>query len=62
MRYQYLALEALTQGLISEGRFARLLNVDRLEARRIARELQDQSSDGIEQHLMGDDPKSARES
>src|SRR5258708_3092638 len=62
MRYQYLALEALTRGLISEGRFARLLNVDRLEASRIAQELQDQPGDGIEQHLIGDDPRRAIES
>jgi hypothetical protein len=62
MRYQYLALEALTRGLISEGRFARLLNVDRLEASQIAQELQDQFGDGTEQNLIGDDPRRAVES
>ncbi|MCC6443550.1 MAG: ImmA/IrrE family metallo-endopeptidase [Armatimonadetes bacterium] len=36
-RYQYLALDAFYQELIGEGQFARLLRVDRLEARRIAR-------------------------
>ncbi|WP_293070547.1 hypothetical protein [Okeania sp. SIO2B3] len=34
--YQHLAIEALDLGLITEGRFADFLNVDRLEARRIA--------------------------
>jgi Zn-dependent peptidase ImmA (M78 family)/DNA-binding XRE family transcriptional regulator len=62
MRYQYLALEALTRGLISEGRFARLLNVGLLEASRIARELQEQLGDGIEQQLVGEDPRRAIES
>ncbi len=62
LRYQYLAFEALTRGVISEGRFARLLNVDRLEASWIARELQDQLSDGAEQNLIGDDPRRAIES
>lgn len=35
LRYQVLALEALREGKISEGLFARFLAVDRLEARRI---------------------------
>ena len=35
-RYQLLAINALESGLITEGRFARFLRVDRLEARRIA--------------------------
>lgn len=34
LRYQYLALEAFDQELITEGRFARLMRLDRLEARR----------------------------
>lgn len=38
-RYQYLAVEALDRGLISEGQLARFLRVDRVEARRIATEL-----------------------
>ncbi|NEN93318.1 MAG: ImmA/IrrE family metallo-endopeptidase [Okeania sp. SIO3H1] len=36
IHYQHLAIEALDLGLITEGRFANFLNVDRLEARRIA--------------------------
>jgi Zn-dependent peptidase ImmA (M78 family)/transcriptional regulator with XRE-family HTH domain len=39
IRYQYLAIQAYTQGLISEGQFARFLRVERVEARRIATEL-----------------------
>ncbi len=39
LRYRFLALEALSQQLIGEAQFARLLGVDRLEGRRIAREL-----------------------
>lgn len=44
IHYQHLAIEALDQGLITEGRFADLLNVDRLEARRIAEVLRKYSS------------------
>jgi Zn-dependent peptidase ImmA (M78 family)/DNA-binding XRE family transcriptional regulator len=40
IHYQHLAIEALEQGLITEGRFADFLGVDRLEARRIAESLQ----------------------
>lgn len=36
MRYQYLAVDAFDQGLITEGQFARFLEVDRVEARHIA--------------------------
>lgn len=36
IHYQHLAIEALDQGLITEGRFAKFLGVDRLEARHIA--------------------------
>ena len=43
--YQYLAIEALDKGLITEGRFSNFLGVDRLEARRIAEILRKQSSD-----------------
>ncbi len=39
MRYLYLAAEAFEQGDLSEGQFARLLRVDRIEARRLAAEL-----------------------
>lgn len=35
LRYQYLALEALESGLISESQFSQFLEVDRLEARRM---------------------------
>jgi Zn-dependent peptidase ImmA (M78 family)/DNA-binding XRE family transcriptional regulator len=35
LRYQYLAMEALDGELITEGRFARLMQLDRLEARRL---------------------------
>ncbi len=35
LRYQVLAVEALQRELITEGRFARMLGVDRLEARQI---------------------------
>lgn len=38
-RYMYLAAEAYERGDLSEGQFARILRVDRLEARRIADEL-----------------------
>jgi Zn-dependent peptidase ImmA (M78 family)/DNA-binding XRE family transcriptional regulator len=43
IHYQYLAIEALDQGLITETRFCDYLNVDRLEARRIAAVLRDDS-------------------
>jgi Zn-dependent peptidase ImmA (M78 family)/DNA-binding XRE family transcriptional regulator len=48
IHYQHLAIEALDQGLITEGRFADFLNVDRLEARRIAEALREHSS-GMEE-------------
>jgi Zn-dependent peptidase ImmA (M78 family) len=44
LRYQYLALLAFDQGLISEGQFARLLDVDRLEARYSAEKLRQHAS------------------
>ncbi|MDM9380073.1 ImmA/IrrE family metallo-endopeptidase [Chlorogloeopsis sp. ULAP01] len=44
LHYQHLAIEALDQGLITEGRFADFLSVDRLEARRIAEALREYSS------------------
>ncbi len=49
IHYQHLAIEALDQGLITEGRFADFLNVDRLEARRIAEVLREYSSGMIEE-------------
>ena len=48
VHYQHLAIEALDQGLITEGRFADVLNVDRLEARRIAELLREHSSGIVE--------------
>jgi Zn-dependent peptidase ImmA (M78 family)/DNA-binding XRE family transcriptional regulator len=49
LHYQHLAIEALDQGIITEGRFADFLNVDRLEARRIANTLQEHSSGIMEE-------------
>src|SRR5712692_1943898 len=47
-RYQYLALDAFDQGLITEGQFARFLDVDRVEARKIAEVLRQHTSDVAE--------------
>lgn len=44
IHYQHLAIEALDQGLITEGRFVDFLGVDRLEGRRIAELLRKHSS------------------
>lgn len=49
LHYQHLAIEALDQGLITEGRFSDFLNVDRLEARRIAEALREHSSGMMEE-------------
>ncbi|MBD1928350.1 XRE family transcriptional regulator [Trichocoleus sp. FACHB-90] len=49
IHYQHLAIEALDQGLITEGRFADFLSVDRLEARRIAEALREYSSGMMEE-------------
>jgi Zn-dependent peptidase ImmA (M78 family)/DNA-binding XRE family transcriptional regulator len=49
IHYQYLAIEALDQGLITEGRFSDFLGVDRLDARRIAELLREHSSGIIEE-------------
>ncbi|MCY7331681.1 MAG: XRE family transcriptional regulator [Pseudanabaena sp. CAN_BIN31] len=49
IHYQHLAIEALDQGLITEGRFANFLGADRLEARRIAEVLRDHSSGILEE-------------
>ncbi len=45
IRYQYLTVDALDRALISEGQFARFLGVDRLEARRLAELLRQQTTD-----------------
>ena len=44
IHYQHLAIEAFDQALITEGRFADFLDVDRLLARRIAEKLREYSS------------------
>lgn len=49
IHYQYLAIEAFDQGLITEGRFADFLGVDRLETRRIAEVLRQHSSGMMEE-------------
>jgi len=49
LHYQHLAIEALDQGLITEGRFADFLSLNRLEARRIAEALREHSSGMIEE-------------
>jgi Zn-dependent peptidase ImmA (M78 family)/DNA-binding XRE family transcriptional regulator len=49
IHYQHLAIEALDQGLITEGRFAEFLDVDRLEARRIAELLRNYSSGMVDE-------------
>lgn len=50
IHYQHLSIEAFDQGLITEGRFANFLGVDRLEARRIAEVLREHSS-GIHEEI-----------
>ena len=52
MRYQYLAVEAYKEGLISEGQFAKLLQVDRLEARRAAQVLLEHPTDITDETLV----------
>jgi Zn-dependent peptidase ImmA (M78 family) len=48
LRYQYLALDVFDRGLITEEHFARFLEVDRVEARRIVEELREQSSGAMD--------------
>ncbi len=48
VRYQYLAIEAFDHGFISEGLLARFLDVDRLEARRIAEVLRQSATEGAD--------------
>jgi Zn-dependent peptidase ImmA (M78 family)/DNA-binding XRE family transcriptional regulator len=52
--YQLLAIDALEQGKITEGRFAEFLQVDRLEARRIAEKLSNHSERVVEESLSLD--------
>ncbi|MFP5273290.1 ImmA/IrrE family metallo-endopeptidase [Coleofasciculus sp.] len=49
VHYQHLAIEAFDQGLITEGRFADFLHVDRLEARHLAEVLREYSSGILEE-------------
>jgi Zn-dependent peptidase ImmA (M78 family)/DNA-binding XRE family transcriptional regulator len=49
IHYQHLAIEALDQGLITEGRFADFLGVDRLASRHIAEALREHSSGILEE-------------
>ncbi|GBF81376.1 XRE family transcriptional regulator [Aphanothece sacrum] len=51
IHYQHLAIEAFDQGLITEGRFANFIRVDRLEARRIAEILREYSSGMTEENM-----------
>jgi Zn-dependent peptidase ImmA (M78 family)/DNA-binding XRE family transcriptional regulator len=51
VHYQHLAIDALEQGKITEGRFADFLEVDRIEARRIAEELRNHSA-GIDDEII----------
>lgn len=51
IHYQHLAIEALDRGLITEGRFADFLKVDRLEARRIGQMLRERSGGTMEEEV-----------
>lgn len=52
LRYQYLAVEAFEQNIISEGLLASFLRVDRLDARRITRVLSAHTSDVTQEELI----------
>ena len=60
-RYQFLAIYALDQGMISEGEFARFLHVDRVKAREIAVTLREET-DNLENGYAGDLTTLAEES
>ncbi|MCC6630169.1 MAG: ImmA/IrrE family metallo-endopeptidase [Chloroflexi bacterium] len=47
LRYQFLAIDAFVRGLITEGRLARLLDVDRVEARLLVEQLRPDMDDAI---------------
>ncbi len=51
-RYQYLALDAFAQDRLTEGQLARFLDVDRLEARRIAERLRYHDRDVTDDELL----------
>ncbi len=48
VRYKYLAIDAFDRGRLSEGRLAKFLDVDRIEARLIAQTLREHGSDVTE--------------
>ena len=52
LRYQYLALEALGSGKISEGQFARFLRIRRLDARAVAERLKEHSEEITGEELV----------
>jgi Zn-dependent peptidase ImmA (M78 family) len=56
LRYQYLALQALENAQISEGRFARFLRMDRLDARTLAQRLREQTKGVLGQSFAALDP------
>lgn len=43
LRYQSLAIQAFAEGLITEGQFAKFLRIDRVDARQIAEDLEEES-------------------
>ncbi len=49
IRYKYLAIDAFERGRLSEGRLAKFLDVDRVEARLIAQTLSEHGSDITEE-------------
>jgi Zn-dependent peptidase ImmA (M78 family)/DNA-binding XRE family transcriptional regulator len=55
LHYQHLAIEALDQGRITEGQFARFMRMDRLEARRIAEILREHSSGETDESIASVD-------
>lgn len=48
LRYQYLALDAFENGLITEGQLARFLYLDRIEARNLAQRVKEGMENNIE--------------
>jgi Zn-dependent peptidase ImmA (M78 family)/transcriptional regulator with XRE-family HTH domain len=51
LRYQYLAFDAFEKGLITEGMFARFLEVSRLDARLAAEILSQKTENAFESHI-----------
>jgi Zn-dependent peptidase ImmA (M78 family) len=51
IHYQHLAIDALDQGLITEGQFAKFLSVNPLDARRISEILREYSSGMLEEGI-----------